>query len=244
MRNERLRFTDPPGGSGGIEPMWHASFGQVDAFEWRRADQLEPLLERLRWRHGDAAVLGYGVACIQPLRKDHDRVPRILRAAKRGFGDPQQRARSRRSFGSAAGAALSIGMRNGMAGAAAFLAAVRLLDDGPVSAVAHACDLARVAHAFRQRERVLRLLPDRRTRQDRLVDPDAAECHAIEERLCHLLTIDPEDASRFIARAAKAGGDRTRLVLARIAAVEAEAIAWGDQLAMLESDTDFEEVIR
>ncbi len=121
----------------------------------RREGQLEPMLEQLQNEQGASAVWAFGVTCLDPLRSTHHQLPKLIEEASHGFTDAARRLRVRRSFAGAAGGASAIGIRHGLPNAAAFLAGFHLLEACPRRGVAAACAYARLATAFRERERVL-----------------------------------------------------------------------------------------
>jgi len=221
-------------GGGGIEPMWDPSKAVAGGFEWRRRGQLEPTLERLRRTHGEAALWRFAIGCLSPLRSTNELIPLVLEAAATAFGDAAIRSQLRSRFGGAAAAAFTIGVKHEMPGAASFIAGFRLLDEDPITAVAEACAFARLATAFRERERVLKCFPRRHgARRRSLARKDPARRQA--RALAGLISIDEEVAAGLLARVNRIGGERTRLVIGRLTEVEVEAVAWLDQTTLLES---------
>lgn len=73
------------GRSGGIEPLWDPSKAIAGGFEWRRRGQLEPMLEQLRDRHGEALLWRLAIARLEPLRSRHVLMPLVLDAAATAF---------------------------------------------------------------------------------------------------------------------------------------------------------------
>lgn len=226
-------------GRGGIEPLWDPSFGNADGFDWRRQGQLEPMLERLQSEQGASAMWAFGVACLDPLRDTHDLLPKLVEEASHGFTDPGRRQQVRRSFAGMAGGASAIGLKHGMPNAAAFLAGFHLLEECPRRGVAAACAYARLAAAFRERERVLRAFPSRRSLRER--SPAGTDTRRLQaEAISRLISIDAEMATGLLDRVNRVGGVRTRLVIGRLAELEAEAIAWVEQTTLLESRLETE----
>ena len=224
---------------GGIEPLWDPSFENADCFDWRREGQLEPMLEQLQNEQGASAVWAFGVACLDPLRSTHHQLPKLIEEASHGFTDPARRSRVRRSFVGVAGCASAIGIRHGMPNAAAFLAGFHLLEACPRRGIAAACAYARLATAFRERERVLTAFPSRRSLRKR--SPAGTDTGRLQaEALSRLISIDAEMAAGLLDRVSRVGGDRTRLVIGRLAELEAEAIAWLEQTTLLESRLESE----
>ncbi|MBM4107112.1 MAG: hypothetical protein FJ257_12685 [Phycisphaerae bacterium] len=222
------------GKGGGIEPLWDPSKAIAGGFEWRRRGQLEPMLEQLRGRHGEAALWRLAIACLEPLRSQHELMPLVLDAAATAFSDPAIRSGLRSRFGGAASAAFMIGIKHELPNAASFLAGFRLLDDDPITAVADACAFARLAVAFRERERVLRAFPSRHSvRRRSTTGKDRARRQA--RALRGLISIDEEIAAGLLARVNRIGGERTRRVIGRLTELEVEAVAWLDQTTRLES---------
>ena len=220
--------------SGGIEPLWQRSWTLATAFDWRREGQLEQPLERLRLEQGELALWHFGISCVGRVRSAHELLPKVLAAAADGFESADERARLRSSYGGAACGAYAIGLKHGMEGAAAFLAGYRLLEDCPIAAVANAAAFARLSLAFRARSRLLGRLPSRDGDPHRQ-RPRGVPPRPVAAELADLHSVDLEMARAFARRLAKPGGERTRLVVGRIAAVEAEASAWQEQCGLLES---------
>lgn len=233
MGNDQNRSDEPRGGSGGIEPMWDKSYVDPACFDWHREGQLDPLLGKLQSEQGASAVWAFGLACLEPLRSTHHLLPKLLQEASHGFTDPERRRRARRSFGGAAGGAGAIGLRHGMPCAAAFLAGFQLLAQRPLKGVAAACAYARLAAACLERHRVLEAFPSRNSLPTH--SPPATATRRLQaQSLSRLISIDAETAELLLDRSSRVGGERTRLVVGHIAQVEAEAIAWLDQLTRLE----------
>ncbi len=55
-----------------------------------------------------------------------------------------------------------------------------------------------------------------------------------------LISIDAEMAAGLLDRVNRVGGERTRLVIGRLAELEGEAIAWLEQTTLLESRLESE----
>lgn len=224
--------------SGGIEPLWDPSWAVATAFDWRREGQMEQALERLRIEQGELALRHFGSSCVDRVVLGHQLLPKVLAAAADGLESADERSRGRSAYGGAASAAHSIGLKHGMEGAAAFLAGFRLFDDCPVLAVANAAAFARLSLAFRARTRLLNRLPSRDGDGIRRRRPRGVPARSVAVELSALHSIDPDMARAFAGRLAKPGGERTRLVVGRIAAVEAEARAWDEQRELLENLLD------
>lgn len=229
-------------GRGGIEPLWDPSKAVACAFEWRREGQLEPMLERLIREQGESALWRFGIACVEPFRSTHELMPQVLEAASRGFKDPKVREELRRRYGGTMVGAFTIGMKNSMPGAASFVAGYSLLEGEPIASVSLACAFARIATAFRTRGRVLAAFP---SRGDELRSkPGGPDENTQRAALDQLISIDAEMAKGLLARVNRVGGERTRLLIGRLAEIEGEALAWLEQTtlleAMLESKGEFQ----
>lgn len=229
-------------GRGGIEPLWDPSKAVACAFEWRREGQLEPMLERLVIEQGESALWRFGIACLEPLRSTHELVPQVLAAATRGFQDPKVRETLRRRYGGTMIGAFTIGLKNSLPCAASFVAGYSLLEGEPIESVSLACAFARIASAFRTRRRVLAAFPSRgdvvRSKKG------GTDKQAQRASLDRLISIDEEMAEGLLDRVNRIGGERTRLVIGRMAELEGEAIAWMEQCDLLEGRLDGKETAR
>ncbi len=231
-------------GSGGIEPLWNRSWMIASAFDWRRENQLEPHLERLRCEQGETALWHFGITCVGRVRSAHELLPQVLSAAADGFESAEERSRLRSAYCGAAGGAYAIGLKHGSENAAAFLAGYRLLDDCPLTAVANAAAFARLSQAYCARTRLLNRLPGEETETPRRRRPRGVPRRSVAVELAALHSVDLEMAREFARRLKRLGGRRTRLVVGRIAAIEAEARAWDEQCGLLECWLDGKEVAR
>lgn len=246
MGSEPSRSKEPHRGS--------ADAGVVDrsidpfSFEWRRSAEVVPLLDRLQRERGDAALWRFGVMCVEPLRNTHEIMPLVLAQAAAGFSEPGKREEIREAFGGTACGASMIGVKNLMPGAAAFLAGFRLLDECPSVAVADACAYVRAAHAFRQRQCALEGLADHPALLDRPPLPsetvrdaeDAEATHPVSSigfqwTFLRSASSRRGDSGRRGRSYSEAGLPRELLLRGRDAAVQAEAVVWRGQLALLES---------
>ena len=246
MGSEPSRSKEPQRGS--------ADTGVVDgsidpfSFEWRRSAEAIPLLERLQRERGDAALWRFGVMCVEPLRNKDEIMPLVLAQAAAGFTEPGKREEIRRAFGGTACGASMIGVKNLMPGAAAFLAGFRLLDERPTVAVAEACACVRAAYAFRKRLRALGELAVQESLLDRAPLPtetirvaeDAQATRPVSSigfqwTFLRSASSRRGDSGRRGRSYSEAGLPRELLLRGRDAAVQAEAVVWRGQLALLES---------
>ena len=246
MGSEQSGSSEPQQSPGEAGP----ADSQMDPYsiDWRRSGELSPRLEKLKRERGDAALWRYGIACVEPLRQVHEIMPHVLAQAADEFSDPSARRQLRDAFGGLACGAFMIGMKNLLPGAASFLAGFHLLDECPTVAVAEACACVRAAYAFRKRQRALGERPVQESLLDRAPLPtetirvaeDAQATRPVSSigfqwTFLRSASSRRGDSGRRGRSYSEAGLPRELLLRGRDAAVQAEAVVWRGQLALLES---------